>query len=34
MHSEIGKIVMQCPNNHIYDIDVEDYLKKIDDKKK
>ena len=30
VHSEIGTIVMQCPNNHINDIDVEEYLEKIE----
>ena len=34
VHSETGKIVTQCPNNHIYDIDVEEYLKIIDEKMK
>ena len=34
VHSEIGTIVMQCPNNHINDIDVEEYLEKIDKKMK
>ena len=32
VHSEIGKIVMQCPNNHFKEIDVETYFEIIDEK--
>ena len=34
VHSEIGKIVMQCPNNHFKEIDVETYFEIIDEKAK
>ena len=32
VHSETGIIVMQCHNNHLKEIDVEEYLKIIDEK--
>ena len=34
VHSETGIIVMQCPNDHLCDIDVEEYLKIVDEKMK
>ena len=33
VHSDTGRIVMQCPNNHLDEKNVEDYLKILDEKK-
>ena len=33
VHSDIGRIVLQCPNNHFYETSVEEYLKILDEKR-
>ena len=33
VHSDTGRIVMQCPNNHLNEIDIQKYMKILDEKK-
>ena len=33
VHSDTGRIAMQCPNNHLNEIDIQKYMKILDEKK-
>ena len=33
VHSDTGRIVMQCPRNHLYEIEAQKYMKILDEKK-